>query len=141
MSSGDLHLFLARAHVQDLHAAAREPMVEPGPADDHCSATSPVTLRFAFGDDAAAIGRLAALDSSEPPAMPALLCEVGGELRAVLSLADGAALADPFHPSAPLIELLRARARQLTDVRSVPIRSLRSIRAAFRARLRLQPHR
>lgn len=73
----------------------------------------PVTLRFAFPDDAEALARLAVLDSSEAPALPALLAEVDGQLRAALSLADGAVIADPFHPAEALIELLHARARQL----------------------------
>jgi len=67
-----------------------------------------LTLRFAFPDDEAALARLAALDSSEAPAMPVLLGEVGGQLRAALSLADGAVVADPFHPTVALVELLRA---------------------------------
>jgi hypothetical protein len=75
---------------------------------------SQVTLRFAFGDDAQALTRLAALDSSEPPASPLLLAEVSDELRAALSLADGSVVADPFHPTVALVELLRARAKQLT---------------------------
>jgi hypothetical protein len=100
-----------------------------------------VTLRFAFPDDAAALAQLAALDSSEPPSMPALLGEVSGQPVAALSLADGAVVADPFHRSEALVDLLRARARQLTDERSAPVRPLRSISAAFRARLRFQSHR
>jgi hypothetical protein len=48
--------------------------------------------------------------------MPVLLGEVGGELRAALSLADGAVVADPFHHTVALVELLRARAKQLSGV-------------------------
>jgi hypothetical protein len=73
-----------------------------------------LTLRFAFPDDTPAVARLAALDSSDPPASPALVVEVGGELRAALSLVDGAVIADPFYPSTELIQLLRARAAQLS---------------------------
>jgi hypothetical protein len=72
-----------------------------------------LTLRFAFPDDARALGRLAALDSAPTPLQPALVAEVEGELRAALSLADGHVVADPFRPTLALIELLRARARQL----------------------------
>jgi hypothetical protein len=72
-----------------------------------------VTLRYATPDDGAAIARLAALDSAEPPRGPLLLAEVEGELRAALSLRDGSAIADPFHRTAALLELLRARASQL----------------------------
>jgi hypothetical protein len=72
-----------------------------------------VTLRYASPDDAVALARLAALDSAVSPASPVLLGEVDGELRAALSLRDGAAIADPFRPTAALIELLVARAKQL----------------------------
>jgi hypothetical protein len=34
---------------------------------------NPVTLRFAFPDDSAAVARLAALDSSRPPRQPVLV--------------------------------------------------------------------
>ena len=75
-----------------------------------------VTIRHAFPDDALALVRLAALDSREPPAQPVLVAEVDGELRAALSLRDGAVAADPFHRTQALVELLRARAAQLSAV-------------------------
>jgi hypothetical protein len=78
-----------------------------------------VTLRYGFPDDAPAISRLAALDSATPPPAPLLLAEVGGELWAALSLTDGVAIADPFRPSAELLELLRRRARQLSHPRGI----------------------
>jgi hypothetical protein len=46
-----------------------------------------------------------------------LLAEVGGEVRAALSLSDGVVVADPFHPTAALAVLLRTYARQ-TDLRA-----------------------
>ena len=72
-----------------------------------------VTLRFGSAADDGTLARLSALDSSEPPARPVLVAEVNGQLRAALGLSDGTAVADPFHPSADLIDLLCARARQL----------------------------
>jgi hypothetical protein len=75
----------------------------------------PVTLRFAFPDDAAAVARLAALDSAPPPVGPVLVAEIEGELRAALSLEDGGVIADPFHRTLALVALLRARAAQLTS--------------------------
>jgi hypothetical protein len=45
-----------------------------------------------------------------PPPRPLLLAEVGGELRAALSLTDGSAIADPFFPALHLVSLLRAHA-------------------------------
>jgi hypothetical protein len=73
-----------------------------------------ITIRYGFADDAQALARLATLDSSPQPAQPILLAEVDGELRAALSMVDGAVIADPFHRTAPLVELLLARAAQLT---------------------------
>jgi hypothetical protein len=84
---------------------------------------SSVTLRFGFPDDSGALARLAVLDSSEPLAMPVLLAEVGGELHAALSLADGRVVADPFRSTVALVDLLRARSLQLDP--AVPRRSLR----------------
>jgi hypothetical protein len=75
-----------------------------------------VTLRFGFPDDAVALARLASLDNSPPPAQPVLVADVAGELRAALSLADGAVVSDPFFPSAAVVELLRARAGQLASL-------------------------
>ncbi len=72
-----------------------------------------VTIRLAARADRVALAKLAALDSTVPPAMPALVAEVAGELRAAISLVDGAVTANPFRPTADLVELLRARERQL----------------------------
>jgi hypothetical protein len=73
-----------------------------------------VTIRPAFPDDGLALFRLAAIDSSELPPQPALVAEVDGELRAALSLRDGRVIADPFHRTQALVDLLRARAAHLT---------------------------
>ena len=71
-----------------------------------------ITIRPAYADDDLAVRRLAILDSAEVPAEPLLLAEVDGELRAALSLADGAVIADPFAPTAELLPLLHLRAAQ-----------------------------
>lgn len=115
MIHGHVALAAAQARVDDLLRDAAAHRLRPGPsppraADD----AAPVTLRFGFPDDAASLARLAELDSARPPADPVLLAEVGGELRAALSLRDGAVIAEPFHSTAALVELLRARAGQLT---------------------------
>lgn len=111
-TSSYLHLWLARVRAEDLQRAVdrRGPRSPDPPA---APATTPLTLRFGFPDDAQAVARLAALDSSEPPSWPLLLAEVGGELQAALSLADGRVVADPFRSTVALVQLLRARARQL----------------------------
>jgi hypothetical protein len=75
--------------------------------------TDTVTLRCAEPRDDGALTRLAALDSALPLAAPVLVADLDGELLAAISLADGAAIADPFKPTAALVELLRAREGQL----------------------------
>jgi hypothetical protein len=47
------------------------------------------------------------------PCGRALLAEVDGALRAALPLDGSAPIADPFHRSSELVDLLRVRAAQL----------------------------
>jgi hypothetical protein len=74
---------------------------------------SPLRIRQAGHTDAAALERLAALDSSYAPRGDVLLAEVGEELWAAFSLEDGHAIADPLRPSADAVLILGQRARQL----------------------------
>jgi hypothetical protein len=83
-------------------------------ATDATAFEASVTLRFACFDDAPDLLRLAQLDSARPLSEPILAGEVAGRMVAALSLADGRAIADPFVLSGGVVELLRARARQLT---------------------------
>jgi hypothetical protein len=72
-----------------------------------------ITIRVAATADEAAVRRLAVLDSAFPPTGEVLLAEAGGELWAAVSVGTGHAVADPFRPSADLVELLRLRAARL----------------------------
>ena len=74
---------------------------------------SALTIRRAASHDQAALARLAALDSAFPPTGETLLAEVGEELWAAVEVGSGAAIADPFRPSADMVELLRFRADRL----------------------------
>ena len=107
------------------------------------STTETVVIRPAQGiEDEVALRSLAELDSTKIPAGPALLAEVDGEARAALSLADGRVVADPFHHTADLAELLRARAhggartrsRLLSGLAAVATPAERRLRHAFAAR-------
>ena len=71
-----------------------------------------VTIRSATVADAAALVRLAALDSSVVPADP-IVAFADGELVAAISARDGAVIADPFVRTLDTVELLRRRARQV----------------------------
>lgn len=76
------------------------------------TATS-VSIRRAGPHDAPALHRLAALDSALPLRGDVLIAEVGGEARAALSLEHGTAIADPFAPTAALVDLLAMRREQM----------------------------
>ena len=86
------------------------------------TAADAVTLRHAGAGDHCAIARLA---GAHPPHGRFLVAEIDGELRAAVSLADGAILTDPLRPSAAALELLRARALQLEDAHTPRRRRLR----------------
>jgi hypothetical protein len=72
-----------------------------------------LTVRLATGADGPALAHLAGLEEAPAPSGPVLLGVVIQRPVAALSLSDGRVLADPFTPTADLIELLRRRARQL----------------------------
>ena len=83
------------------------------------SATAYV-IRRATEEDAAALRRLAELDSQSPVAQPALIGEIAGAPAAAISLADGRVIADPFQRTAALTPLLRLRARSLEAYERTP---------------------
>ena len=68
-----------------------------------------LTIRHSNEHDSPALLRLAALDGQAQPSGGALLAFAGGELRAALPDDGGPAIADPFYPSAVLVELLALR--------------------------------
>jgi hypothetical protein len=95
---------------------------------------SSVVMRAARGSDGVALARLAALDSKRAPRGEVIVAEVDGAIQAALQLDDGATFADPFKPTAGLVELLELRAGN-GEPRRVPRRGL-----AGRLRLRPAPH-
>ena len=72
-----------------------------------------VTVRLAEAADRAALERLAGRDNNPVPTGEVLLAAVDGEVRAALSLDGATVVADPFRPTAELVELLRLRRAQL----------------------------
>jgi hypothetical protein len=75
--------------------------------------TDSISIRPFTDSDVQAVREVAQRDSSTVPAGMLLVAEVGGRVRAALSLDTGEVVADPFARSAELVDLLRARARQL----------------------------
>ncbi|MCA1697426.1 MAG: hypothetical protein LC790_00370 [Actinobacteria bacterium] len=79
-----------------------------------------IAIRRATETDRAALERLAALDSAPTPSGEVLIAEVGGEPQAAIQIAGDAAIADPFRPTAHLIELLDLRAARLREATASP---------------------
>jgi hypothetical protein len=71
----------------------------------------PLIILHSHPSDMPAVWRLAALDDRRAPHAPALLAYVGTELRAALGLRDGQVVADPFHRTDDIVEMLRVEAR------------------------------
>ena len=65
-----------------------------------------ITIRQATSSDAFALRRLAALDDRAALRGEVLVAEQAGEIRAALSLEDGRSIANPFAPTARLVDML-----------------------------------
>lgn len=70
-----------------------------------------VTIRMAGPADAPALHALEELDARRLAPGDVLVAEVEGEIRAALPVGGGAAVADPFRPTAGLVRLLHEAAR------------------------------
>jgi hypothetical protein len=90
-----------------------------------------ITIRTAREEDMADLARVAARDTHELPAGPLLVAKVGSDVRAAISIPDGTIIADPFHRTAELVEMLR--------IRSAAVRAARRGEIAPRRRSRHLP--
>ena len=99
---------------------------------------TPVLVRPARDVDAADLAVLAALDSARPLTGEILIAVSGGEVAAAMSIDTGAVVANPFLPTAHLVELLRTAARPApAPPRRAPRRfALRAVRAPRQRRPR-----
>lgn len=75
-------------------------------------ARSTLVIRVARSDDEAAIDRLAQLDGGRLDGSQLLVAEADGEVLAAVPLSGGEPVADPFRPTAQLVEMLKLRAGQ-----------------------------
>ena len=103
---------LSRSRVEDLHT--HRPISRRRPD------AAPLTIRHAAADDMKALERLAALDSRRVPSGELFVAEVGGRLLAATSIDTGAVIADPFEPTASLVELLHIQAAAARPAAALP---------------------
>jgi hypothetical protein len=92
-----------------------------------------IVIRRAGAADIRVLARIAALDSAQVPGADSLIAEVGGVPVAALDLADGHVVADPFAPTADVVELLRLRASRVRKQHAG--RTRRAARVLARAQL------
>ena len=97
------------------------------------TSSTPLTIRLARDDDHTPLAILAQLDSGHAPADPVLLAEADGGIVAAVSLLDGTAVADPFRPTADVVDLLRVRVAATAT--TVPARRRLRLAAAARRAL------
>jgi hypothetical protein len=71
--------------------------------------SSEITIRAARAEDKSELARVAGRDTEAMPADPLLVAKVGSDVRAAISLTDGSVIADPFHRTAELVEMLKIR--------------------------------
>jgi hypothetical protein len=67
---------------------------------------NPITIRTSTASDTRALHRLAELDSARPLPGPALIAEHRGHAVAAVSLDGQRSIADPFLPTADVVEML-----------------------------------
>lgn len=83
-------------------------------------ATDLVAIRRATEADAPALARLAARDGSPARSGEVLIAHVGGVPRAAIEVESDATIADPFRPTAHLVDLLRIRAARRREADDAP---------------------
>jgi len=76
-----------------------------------------ITIRAARAEDMGDVARVAGRDTEELPTGPLLVAKVSDDVRAAISLSDGTIIADPFHRTAELVEMLKIRAGAVDHAR------------------------
>jgi hypothetical protein len=99
----------------------------------HIPATeATVVIRVATTADRDELALLAELDSARPLAGSVLVAQSDDRIRAAYGIEEARAIADPFRPTAGLVELLKARTALLEGHRRAAIRPRRPRLAAAR---------
>jgi hypothetical protein len=123
-----MQTLVASRNAELLQQAAHRSLVKAARTP---AATPEVKVRFARDTDALALDRLAQLSERPVPAGTLLVGSVRGEISAAVAIDGGAAIADPFLPTAAAVAELRGRARQLrTPLPWLRVPRRRSVRAA-----------
>jgi hypothetical protein len=116
--------------ARDARDAAPAPAMAAAPSER-------IVLRRAMPQDSAALVRLAQLDGAPRPSDAMLVAELDDQIVAAVPFDGGRAIADPFRPTADLVELLRTRTQLLAAAAAAPARAgrLQRLRPHLRPRI------
>ena len=109
---------VAAAQTADRHTAARHARAARRARRSSIADGIRLVLRRSTVEDEPALARLARLDSAPRPRGDMLVAEVDDKIVAAVPFDGGRAIADPFRPTADVVELLRARAERLAPRRT-----------------------
>ena len=98
---------VAAAQTADRHAAARSSRAARRARRGSVADGLRLVLRRSTAEDEEALARLARLDSAPRPTGQMLVAEVDERIVAAVPLGGGRPIADPFRPTADIIELLQ----------------------------------
>jgi hypothetical protein len=111
-----LNAYLATTILEDrIHDAERDRQAHEAQSRERRNGYTSVTVRLSRPGDRRAIRRLEQLEGRHLPDEPALVAEAEGNILAVRSVHTREIVADPFRPTAELVELLDLRSIQLRD--------------------------
>ena len=100
-----------------------------------------ITIRRTEAADAKALVRLAGLDSKHVPPGNFLIAEVEGVGWAAIAIESGEVLADPFRPTADLVQMLQLRAARIREVERPDLMRKRGLARMTAGAARLLPGR
>jgi len=113
-----LDSYVAAAQTADRHAAARTTRAARRARKASAAIDGDrLVLRRAAAGDEPALARLARLDSAPRPNSDMLVAEIDERIVAAVPFDGGRAIADPFRPTADIVELLRTSVELARPVR------------------------
>ena len=130
--------YVAAEQLADRQAAAVAFRAARDAAPAPAVATAPserLVLRRAMAQDSAVLVRLAQLDGAPRPSDAMLVAELDDQIVAAVPFDGGRAIADPFLPTAELVELLRARIQLLAAAAPTGRGQRRRLRPHLRMRI------
>lgn len=113
INNPDIRRDLGQMRVDEfVHAAQRARLGRLARDNGRAMQADGIVIREAAPADAPALAQLAELEGQAPLSGRVVVGAVRGVIRAAVDM-DGRAVADPFAPTADVMDLIRRRARQL----------------------------